>query len=814
MKFYTWVTLIFLSSISVLKAQVTVTAPNQTYNQDFNTLDTSGGVNVFNLAGWEISRETYRSSNGSTTNGDVYSFGENESTDRALGGIPSSSVSRVYIGASFKNTSGESLNEFNIQYKGEQWRRSDKKLKDTNIALPDTLVFEYSTNATGVNDASATWKKVSSLNFISPIVRDTVVVLDGNLAANSKSISGKFNTEFIKNSTIYIRWAYIRSTVGVSGSRDGLAVDDFAVTFKYDPTWKDTTGVPCDFDVDAMAQLTNIENTQTSVSIVFNTIQGATSYLITLDEIVSEDHEFGYPTDGETYVDGQFIEDTKVIGIVNSGSFEYSNLNINNDYIITVTPIYECEKSIFYGAENYVNFTTEEVLPPCEDPLAYFPKNLVVVPSTTSAEVTFSSVEEAVGYIVFLDTDYEDDDYDWGYPSDGSTYTAGDYIGATKIAYVGPETSIVVNDLLPTTKYLLSINPIFNCDDNIVYGDFNVNIFTTRRKPIEGCEFEYEAEATITSITNDTSSFNIKFDTISGAASYLIILDYLQSEDHVFGYPTDKTTYNVGDFIDNSQVIGIITENKFEYSGLVPNSEYFVTVFPIYNCNDTLYYGTESFEYIVSELPATPCEDPTSFYPESVSVTPSATSAEFSFSPVEEAVGYIVFLDVNYDDEGYDWGYPSDNVTYTAGEYIGASLVAYVGNETTITVGNLTENTTYAITVNPIFNCDEINVYGDYNGDEFMTTKATSIKQSISNNMMIYPNPISGNVLNIKLNNKTQGQAKVQVFNIVGSEVYSEQRTISSNMQLALPNQLAAGRYTIRIEQDGNFIVGSFAIVR
>lgn len=814
-KFYTWVTLILLSSISVLKAQVTVTSPNQTYNQDFNSLDSSGSANAFNIAGWEINRETYRAGNGTATNGDIYSFGETNNTDRALGGVISGSISRIYLGASFKNNSSTNLNEFNIQYKGEQWRRGNKtSTSEAKEPLPDTLAFEYSINATGINDAAATWKKASSLNFVSPVVDDSVRGLNGNLASYSKSISGKFNAEFSQNSTIYVRWAYVRKTVGITGSRDGLSVDDFSITFNYDSTWTDTTGVPCNFDVDAMAQITNIENTETSVSIEFNTIQGATGYLITLDEVISQDHVFGYPTDGETYVDGQFIGDTKVIGIVNSGTFVYSNLDVNNNYFITVTPIYECEKSIFYGTEDFIDFTTEEVLPPCEDPTSYAVESVNVIASSTSAEFTFTPVDQAVGYIVFLDTDYDGvDDYDWGFPVDSSTYTAGDFIGASKVVYVGNDTSIVVNGLIPSTTYLLSVHPIFNCEGYNFYGWFNSEEFITPREQIEGCEFVYEQTATITSITNDTSSFNIVFDTISGASSYLITLDYLQSQDHVFGYPTDKTIYNVGDFIDSSQVIGIITNNQFEYSGLVTNAEYFVTVYPIYTCSDTVYYGAEYFEYFVSEQPATPCEDPYSFAVESVSVVPTETSAQFSFTPLEGAIGYIVFLDTDYGSNTYEWGWPVDSVTYTVGEFIDASEIVYVGADTSITVNNLLPNTTYLLSVHPIFSCDQFNTYGWFNSEEFTTT-VTSIKETISNNMLIYPNPISGNVLNIKLNNKTQGKAKVQVFNIVGSEVYSEQRNISSNVQLTLPSQLAAGRYTIRIEQDGNFIVGSFAIVR
>jgi hypothetical protein len=809
-KFYTWLTLIFLSSISVLQAQVAVTTPNQTYNQDFNTLDTSGSNQPFNIEGWEINLANLRASNGFATNGDVYSFGSTGDTERALGGITSGSVSRIYFGVSFENTSGEDLNEFNVQYKGEQWRRGNKTSSTSGDPIPDTLMLEYSMNATSLIDAAATWKKASYLDFISPIADDSVRALNGNLAENSASISGKFNANFDQGSTIYVRWAYIRSTVGVSGSRDGLAVDDFSITFKNDSTWVDSTDVSCDYDFDAYAYIYDIENTTTSVSIEFDLIEGASGYLITLDE-VGEEHEFGYPTDGESYTIGEFIDDTKVIGLTTVGTFSYDELNVDNFYYITVTPFYECEGSIFYGTEDFIDFITEEVLPPCEDPLSYYSEYIDITPSATSAEFTFAPVEEAVGYIVLLDTDYDNDEYAWGEPSDGESYIAGDYIDDTKVVYVGSETTITINDLISNTTYFLSVNPIFSCDASNVYGDWNGDEFNTK---IEGCEFDVEATATITDFTNDTASFSLVFDTIAEASSYLIVLDYLQSDEHEFGYPTDKTEYNVGDFIEDSEIIGIITENQFDYSGLVINSEYYITIFPIYNCSDTSYYGAESYEYFITNEPATPCTDATAFAVESVSVVPSETTAEFSFTPLADAIGYIVFLDTDFEDEGYDWGWPEDGSTYAAGEYIGASKVVYVGTETTITVSDLLPSTVYILAVFPIFDCEDVNTYGDFNSEEFMTTTVTSIKQTISNNMLIYPNPISGNELNIKLNNSIQGKATVQIFNVVGSEVYSSERTISSNMQLTLPNQLAAGRYTIRIEQDGEYIIGSFAIVR
>ncbi|HUH74723.1 MAG TPA: T9SS type A sorting domain-containing protein [Chitinophagales bacterium] len=565
MKFYTWATLIFLSSISVLKAQVAVTAPNQTYNQDFNTLDTAGATNAFNIAGWEISRDTYRASNGSANNGDVYSFGETNSTDRALGGIPSSSVSRVYIGASFKNTSGESLNELSIQYKGEQWRRSDKRTKDTSTPLPDTLVFEYSTNATEVNDQNATWKKVSSLNFISPIVSDTVIVLDGNLAENSKSISGKFNTNLTENSTVYVRWVYIRNTSNISGSRDGLAIDDLSVTFKFDPTWEDSTSIPCEYNFEEIATITEFENTTSSFSLTFDEVEGASGYIITLDKVESEDHEFGYPLDGDTYTVGDYIGDTKVVAITTENIFTYDDLTEFTGYYVNIFPFYNCEESIFYGEEEYFEFYAVET---CDYPDFFTTKILNVSANSTSAEVTLMKVKDAVGYIILLDQ--------------------------------------------------------------------------------QGGEY---------------------------------------------GEPEVGESYNIGDFINDSKVV-------------------------------------------------------------------------------------------------------------------------YVGNSLTASIDGLEPMSVYEIFAYPIFDCeDEIN-YGFYIGTEFTTTTVTSIKETISNNLLIYPNPTAGNVLNLRLNNVTPNKATIQIFNIVGSQVYNEQRIASSNMQLTLPNQLATGRYTIRIEQDGNQTIGSFVIVR
>lgn len=452
-KFYSVILLMFLTTISAVRAQISVTSVDQTYTQNFNSLANSGASNAFGLSNWTSNKETYNGNDGALATGTIYSYGTTGTTERALGSLNSGSNPKLYFGTSFKNETSSSIGKISVTYTGEQWRNGNKNvLGSGGTLLADSLVFQYSLNATSAADSNATWTSVNALTFITPTLSATESKLDGNASANKRTLTAELGIPLAAGQTIAIRWANERSTSSsVVGSRHGLAIDDLTVTF------------------------------------------------------------------GE-------------------------------------------------GGE--------EPLDQCENPLDYYTDTVNITVAGTTINVTFPPVDGAVGYIVFLDDvqDFDEETYVFGEPEDGVEYTAGQFLDDSKIVYVGTNTSISIPSLKPDNDYEVSVFPIFNCEDGVVYGDFNSN------------------EAT--------------------------------------------------------------------------------------------------------------------------------------------------------------------------------------------------------------------------------TSTATGLRDRITNNINIYPNPVSGNVLNVRLDASAQGKANVQIFNVLGTQVYSAQQAISSNTQLRLPNALPAGRYTLRIEQDGAAQIGSFIVVK
>lgn len=194
------------------------------YSQNFDTLAISGTMNTLLPNGWALTEtgggardnEAYAFDDGGSNTGDTYSYGVDNSTDRAFGGLQSGTLIPV-IGAEFVNGTGSLLTSLLIAYTGEQWRLG-------TAARADRIDFQISTNATSLT--TGTWVDVNALDFSSP---NTTVTgqLDGNAAANRTAISSTITSLSIADgATFWIRW----TDFNASGSDDGLAVDDFSIT--------------------------------------------------------------------------------------------------------------------------------------------------------------------------------------------------------------------------------------------------------------------------------------------------------------------------------------------------------------------------------------------------------------------------------------------------------------------------------------------------------------------------------------------------------------------------------------------------------
>lgn len=207
-------------------APISLIALGSAYTQDFDTLSNSAGsTSNANLpTGWVITEsgggsrdnEQYGVDTGTSTTGDIYSYGAVGSTDRALGSLRSGTLAPT-IGAEFFNNTGTTITLLDIAYIGEQWR-----LGTSNRA--DRLAFQYSTDATSLT--AGTYIDVSALDFVTPNT-STVGAKDGNGAANQATISASVTgLNIADNGSFWIRWI----DIDANSFDDGLAIDNFSLT--------------------------------------------------------------------------------------------------------------------------------------------------------------------------------------------------------------------------------------------------------------------------------------------------------------------------------------------------------------------------------------------------------------------------------------------------------------------------------------------------------------------------------------------------------------------------------------------------------
>jgi hypothetical protein len=222
------------SSLVLLFISISLSASAQ-YQQNFDTITTTGTSTYNNLPeGWaiyEVGSSTsadgrYSVSTGSNNAGNAYSFGASGSTDRALGSI-SSGTNAPTIGAIFFNETEDAINSVTISFTMEQWRYGGTSTTRP-AGMKDIIPFSYSLDATSIaNTAPGTFVFVPQLNMESVITSGTVLILDGNAAANRVTVSYTITGISIPSGgSILIRWA----DSDTPGSDDGLSIDNFSIS--------------------------------------------------------------------------------------------------------------------------------------------------------------------------------------------------------------------------------------------------------------------------------------------------------------------------------------------------------------------------------------------------------------------------------------------------------------------------------------------------------------------------------------------------------------------------------------------------------
>ncbi len=218
-----------------LSAQINITTSGNS-SQNFDALLNTGSVNTWNdnntIPNYFAQRSgfgaTYQAGTGSSTVGNLYSFGSSGSNERALGSVGSdnSSALNFAYGVLLQNNSGFVLDQLSVSYTLEQWRNGGN-------TTPDQITVWYKISSATISDLTpgdnTGWIPVTVLTSESPINTATTGALDGNSAVNQVSLSNISipNLSIPNGHYMMIKWEDINH----AGNDDGLGIDDVTLAW-------------------------------------------------------------------------------------------------------------------------------------------------------------------------------------------------------------------------------------------------------------------------------------------------------------------------------------------------------------------------------------------------------------------------------------------------------------------------------------------------------------------------------------------------------------------------------------------------------
>ena len=168
----------------------------------------------------------------------------------------------------------------------------------------------------------------------------------------------------------------------------------------------------------------------------------------------------------------------------------------------------------------------------------------------------------------------------------------------------------------------------------------------------------------------------------------------------------------------------------------------------------------------------------------------SGGTAAPAFSTTDYAVGTPIFVVVKY-----------DIATNTASLFVNPTIG---GTEGVATASNVTGTTSAPTSIASLcirqasttgnIELDELRIGSNY---AFVTSSVLKINQNSIEGLNIYPNPVSGNILNIET--AANGTKAVNIFDVLGKQVLN---VTTENTTVNVGN-LNAGVYIVKITEDG-----------
>ncbi|MFK7078385.1 T9SS type A sorting domain-containing protein [Flavobacterium oreochromis] len=213
-------------------SQISISALNTPYNQDFNTM-TDGTTAPVLPANWYMARLsgtsttplTITNNDGSTNSGGVYAAGINSTSERSLA-VLASSGTIPGIGLNLANNLAQNITQIQISGKAEQWRLATS-------SVVEKILFAYSYDATSLS--TGTWTSVTNCDLTevnaptnTTIPTNVTANIDGNTQGNNTNFNFTFGLTGAgwpaNGGTLWIRWADTNDT----GNDAMIGLDDFS----------------------------------------------------------------------------------------------------------------------------------------------------------------------------------------------------------------------------------------------------------------------------------------------------------------------------------------------------------------------------------------------------------------------------------------------------------------------------------------------------------------------------------------------------------------------------------------------------------
>jgi autotransporter-associated beta strand protein len=232
-----------LALIAVAPAQIAISVSG-TYEQNFDSLGpaTVPWSDGFTLPGWYAGINSNATADGNLTISDgsngaltgLLNLGTASAADRALGSkvTGTGSFANIAFGVLFQNTSGLTLDITNITYTGELWRTNSGGVAEqwvTFYKVSPSLFTDTEPGGSSATASAGTFNALTNYNWSSPTNTPNGTQLDGNLAANRRTIGATLDPNLVIAPGNYFMFRWVDPNLANTDGHQGI--DDFSITF-------------------------------------------------------------------------------------------------------------------------------------------------------------------------------------------------------------------------------------------------------------------------------------------------------------------------------------------------------------------------------------------------------------------------------------------------------------------------------------------------------------------------------------------------------------------------------------------------------